>query len=494
MKLRLSFFLAAACLLCAPAVLAQSETSFPEDHLSLAETSAHIRFLAADELRGRAPGTPGGQVAARYIAEQFRAAGLTTVEGADGYYQHVPLVQRVPPQSGSLTLLGRTYEQGTDLLQLGGGALEGNTDVVFANYGLESDYANLDVADKLVVVRFGAPGLTNPLAALRQGTLKRNLAAEKGATGLVELYNAPLPWQRLAGFLSQPRLTVDDGATLPYLMADDPEGAMADRLANAASPRATLAAEGMQSESRRSPNVLGYLEGSDPAKKDEYILLMAHYDHLGVRPSQTTPADTIYNGARDNGMGTVALINAAKALAAQRPARSVLFMAVTAEESGLIGSRYYADNPLLPLENMVFVLNTDGGGYNDTSMATVVGLNRTTARDAITAGAAAYGLGVMDDPAPEQNLFDRSDNVNFAAKGVPAPTFSPGFTGFDEVLTKYYHQSIDQADEHFDFPYLLRYTQAYTRAARLIANMDERPFWIEGDTYEAAGKQLYGRD
>lgn len=494
MKSCFLFIAAAACLYLTPAAWAQSETSFPEDHLSLAETSAHIRFLAADELRGRAPGTPGGQIAARYIAEQFRAAGLQTVEGADGYYQHVPLVQRVPPSSGTITMLDTSYEQGAALLQLGGGALEGDKAIVFANYGLETDYANLDVTDKLVVVQFGAPGVTNPLAALRQGAMKRNLAAEKGAAGVIELYNAPIPWQRLSTFLSRPRLVIDDGATLPYFMINDPEGGLAERLANANAPTAAVATEGMHSESRRSPNVLGYLEGSDPAQKDEYILLMAHYDHVGVGPSQTAPADTIFNGARDNGMGTVAVINAAKALAAQPPARSVLFMAVTAEESGLIGSRYYAESPLLPLENMVFVLNNDGGGYNDTSLATVVGLNRTTAQEAITAGAAAYGLGVIDDPAPEQGLFDRSDNVNFAVKGVPAPTFSPGFDGFDEVISKYYHQSIDHADADFDFPYLLRFTQAYTRAARLIANMNERPFWIEGDTYEPAGKQLYGRD
>lgn len=477
-----------------PLAAAQSRTPLPEDQLSLAETSAHLRILAADELQGRAPGTFGGWAAARYIAEQFRAAGLQTVDGADGYYHYVPLVQTTPPAGGSLTLFGTTYQHGDAMIQVGGGALDVERAVVFANYGLADDYADLEVSGKVVVTRFGAPGVQNPIAALRQGTAKRALAAEKGALALIELYNLPLPWQRLSGFLNQPRLGIDDGATLPYFWINDAEGALAERVGTAAAPQVVFAAEGLTVESKRSPNVVGFLEGHDPAKKDEYILLMAHYDHLGVRSSPATPADSIYNGARDNGMGTVALINAAKSLGAQRPARSVLFMAVTAEESGLIGSRYYAEQPLLPLEDMVFVLNNDGAGYNNTDLVTVVGLNRTTAQGAIQEAVATYGLTAVDDPAPEQNLFDRSDNVNFAAKGVPAPTFSPGFDGFTGAITTYYHQAADEADADFDFPYLLRFTQAYTRAARMIANMEERPFWIEGDTYEAAGKQLYGRD
>ncbi|GAB5535424.1 MAG: hypothetical protein Rubg2KO_16730 [Rubricoccaceae bacterium] len=297
-----------------------------------------IRFLASDELQGRRAGDPSAEVAARYIAEQFRAAGVQPVPGAeDGYFQTVPL------RDSSLT----------------------------------------------------------------------------------------------------------------------------------------------------SRNVVGWIPGSDPELADEVVMLLAHYDHVGMGGSRVAEADSIFNGARDNGMGTVAVIAAARALAADPPRRPVLLFTPTAEEQGLIGSRYFAENPLVPLRDIVFALNVDTGGYSDTTIVTVVGLNRTTAQSLIEAGAAAAGLEAVLDPSPEQNLFDRSDNVAFARKGIPAPTFSPGFRAFsDPGVANYYHQVTDEVDD-LDMAYLARFVTGYVEAARRIADAPERPRWVPGDSYEDEADKLY---
>lgn len=244
-----------------------------------------------------------------------------------------------------------------------------------------------------------------------------------------------------------------------------------------------------------APNVAGIVNGHDPALRDTFIVLTAHYDHVGagLDKPRATPADSIFNGARDNAMGIVALLGAAKALQAKPPRRSVLILAVTAEESGLLGSRYYVEHPLVPLEQTAFVLNIDGAGYNDTSAVTIIGLGRTTADTLLHAGPTAFGLKVLPDPVPEQNLFNRSDNAPFARKGVPALTFSEGFTAFDDQLMQYYHQPADEADEAFDYAYLLRFTQAYAHTARRLADHQGPLQWLPGDPFEGAARRLYGR-
>jgi Zn-dependent M28 family amino/carboxypeptidase len=170
-----------------------------------------------------------------------------------------------------------------------------------------------------------------------------------------------------------------------------------------------------------------------------------------------------------------------------------LLLACTGEEVGLLGSRYYAEHPLVPLNKTVFNLNIDGAGYNDTSIVTVIGLERTTAERDILDACKPFGLTAIQDPAPEQNLFDRSDNVSFARKGIPAPTFSPGFRAFDDAINKFYHQAADQADEQFDFAYFHRFVKAFIHAARRIADNPSSPQWKSGDKYESIGKKLYGK-
>ncbi len=224
-------------------------------------------------------------------------------------------------------------------------------------------------------------------------------------------------------------------------------------------------------------------------KKISFIVYSAHYDHVGVgKPN--AEMDSIYNGARDNAVGTVTVLNAAENIAKYPTKRSSLFIFFTGEEKGLLGSEYFVENPTIALDKIVYCFNSDNGGYNDTSKTTIFGLYRTTASQHFIDAAAEFGLTAIDDPAPEQNLFDRSDNVNFAKKGVPSPTYSMGFTAFDEEITKYYHQVTDNPD-NVDYEYLHKFFQSYVLSARLIANDPQRPFWTEGDKYYEAGKELY---
>ncbi len=471
----------------------------PEARFDARTLEAQLRFQAADELMGRLTGEPGADVAARFIAEHFRAAGLRPVPGAEDYAQPVPFLRTVPPAEAHLALFDQTLRQGDELLVLDGPPIDAEAEAVYAGHGLPDDYDGLDVAGKIVVVRAGRPGDGNVQAALRAAAEKRAAAAEHGALALVELYRGALPWPTLVSYLSRPRLALDEAppaASLPHLWLHDSDGTYADRLQHGQGMPLALRSGGFRRIRVTSRNVLGWIEGRHPERRHEFVVLTAHYDHLGAGRANgpgATPADSIFNGARDNAMGVVAVLNAAYALAAVPPDRSVLLMAFTGEESGLLGSRYYTEHPLLPLDQMVYALNVDGAGYSDTSAVTLIGLGRTTADPLIRQGAATFGLDVIPDPAPEQNLFDRSDNVHFAARGIPAPTFSPGFRAFsDPGVAHYYHRPTDEANDDFDFAYLLRFTQAYTHTARLIANAAERPTWTPGDPYEAAARALYG--
>jgi Zn-dependent M28 family amino/carboxypeptidase len=251
----------------------------------------------------------------------------------------------------------------------------------------------------------------------------------------------------------------------------------------------SIKTDGKKEKTLVTQNVVGVLEGTDPKLKEEYIMYSAHYDHVGIGKPDAV-GDSIYNGARDNAIGTTAVLSMAKNIGKYPTKRSAVFIFFTGEEKGLLGSQYYVDHPILPLKKIVYGFNTDGGGYNNTKLATVIGLSRTTAKKHIVKGAATFGLEAIDDPAPEQGLFDRSDNVSFASKGVPAPTYSTGFDAFDDEINKYYHQAGDEADS-LDYDYLLKFYQGYVLSGRLIANDPETPFWVKGDKYEAAANVLY---
>lgn len=486
-----------------------TKAQLPELNLTKAEVEAHMRFLASDELEGRRTGSRGNNLAARYIASYFEAYGLKTVPGAANYYQPVPFESAVPPQSGALKLDKTVYEFKKDFLWLSGEAKDVKTTSIFASYGWvdvasgRDDFKGLDVKGKVVFVLPGtseADG-ANPSAILNAAAKKRRWAAEQGAVALIELYRLSFPWNFFLNYYSKESLQLADKqsneteSNILYGWFKEPSpNPLVDMIAGKTkSMKVELSAEGGKRAKVQSQNVIGFIEGTDPQLKNEYILLTAHYDHVGVGKQgggAYTAEDSIFNGARDDAFGVVGVLAAAKAFAQQPPKRSVIFMTVTGEEIGLLGSKYYAEHPLIPLKDVVFNLNCDAAGYNDTKIVSIFGFGRTGTDDDIRNGLKPFGLDVFPDPAPEQNLFDRSDNVSFAVKGVPALTFSPGFTAFDQAIMKYYHQVTDNPNT-IDFDYLQKYSQAYIHTARLIGDRAQRPIWKTGDKYEKAGQALY---
>lgn len=492
--------LSATLLLAQPrkATIKTAPTLFPEQRIPQAESENHMRFLASDELQGRRTGSDGNRIAARYIAEQYRMLGLKPVQGQTDFYQNIAFERVMAASSGVLITGKDSLKLGKDLVIMAGGSLNQTGEVIYAGYGLteaEDGYNGRDVKGRMVIVQGGSPEAKGPQEIFRASNQKRKIAAEKGAIALIELYSESIPWGMVGQYFNREQIALPvAGATnspLTHAWINNTNNQFG-RLKEAAQT-ITFQTSGRAKTVAPSMNVAGVIEGTDPKLKDEYVILSAHFDHIGVGKqggSAYQPTDSIFNGARDNAFGTVGLLTAAKALSEQHPKRSVLVLALTGEEVGLLGSRYYAENPLIPLKQTIFDLNIDGAGYSDTTLVSVIGLERTGAKAEIEAGANAFGLSVFAEPAPEQGLFDRSDNVSFAAKGVPAPTFSPGFKSFDQEIAKYYHQAIDNP-ESLNFSYLHKFCQAYAHTARLIADRPTRPFWIAGDKYEAAGKELY---
>lgn len=448
-------------------------------------------FVSSDEMRGRNTGTLENEITARYIAEQFRLNGVKMAPGADSYMQQVSLVKEVSPKKSTLQAGDSTFILEDDYVfyTSGNGSFDG--EMVYAGYGLEEDLAGLDLKGKIVVAKAGngTPGTRISTYTI----LKQELVAKAGGVGLVELFKPNrYPWKMIVYYFSGERYKIDTGeesSNFPSIWLKDDDGSLLDYFQNTDSLMGKLDISGMKNEKLKVPNVIGYIEGTDPKLRDEVIIISAHLDHVGVSPNEE---DSIWNGARDNGIGISNMLVAAKYLSSHPPKRSIAFLACNAEEKGLLGSRWYADHPLIPMNKTIYNLNTDSGGYNDVSLVTVIGFGRTTMTQNLVKAAAAFGLKAIDDPLPEENFYDRSDNASFAAKGVPSVSFDPGLTAMDEAITKYYHQPADEANT-LDFDYLIKYSKAYIYAVTLIANTAEPIWWTQGDKYEQAGQALYGK-
>ncbi|AVI50021.1 aminopeptidase [Pukyongia salina] len=472
----------------------QTEIDKVKETVSKSEIEGHIYFLADDLLKGREAGTPENKIAASYLANTLRSYGVKPNPKTGTYYQTVPMEKKPAPKPIYLTINGKEYKY---KLPMKSAKLEVTTEGVYLGYGMESDFEGKDLRKKFVIVKSGSANSPSVRAAFGLTQQKEQLAKAAGALGVIELVDTDQrTWGRIDHFVNSPRLELASGektnedGRFGYIWMMDEKGSLANELDGAPNPSVKVDMSLSPVSKIISQNVIGVVEGTDPKLKNEYVIYSAHYDHVGIGSPDAT-GDTIYNGARDNAVGTTTVLSMAKNLAKYPTKRSALFILFTAEEKGLLGSKYYVENPVLPLKQMVYCFNSDNGGYNDTSLATIVGLERTTAQKNIEMAAADFGLKAIEDPAPEQGLFDRSDNVHFAAKGIPAPTFSMGFTSFDGEVTKYYHQPGDHADS-LDYDYLLKFFRAYVMAGRNIANDTKTAVWVSGDKYEAAGKTLYG--
>lgn len=491
MRKNLLFIFALAC----ASTFAQSDKELAAKTVNKGTIEGHIYFLADDLLKGRETGTPELKIAASYLANTFRRYGVKPNPKTGNYYQEVKLKKSSPPEIANIQLNGTKLEH---LAVLSAAKMNSTANVVFANHGLEADYKNLDVKGKMVVILAGSPEASDIRTTFGLRRNKQKIAKDNGAIGLIELIQANDGlWGRIAHNFNESSLSTvskdDDGKSdFAYIWALDKEGALGKSYKTAKSISSNISLSNKKEEIITSYNVVGIVEGTDPKLKDEYIIYSAHYDHVGIGAPDET-GDTIYNGARDNGVGTTTVLSMAENLAMHPTKRSALFILFTGEEKGLLGSHYYVENPILPLKQMVYCFNSDNAGYNDTSLATIIGLPRTTAEKHIKDAATAFGITAVDDPAPEQGLFDRSDNVAFAKKGIPAPTFSLGFTAFNGDVVKYYHRPGDEAHT-LDYDYLLKFFRAYVLAGRKIGNDPVTPTWVKGDKYEAASKALYGKE
>jgi Zn-dependent M28 family amino/carboxypeptidase len=460
-----------------------------------AEIEAHLTFLAADEMRGRDTGSPEIEIAANYIAAQFKMLGLKNAPGLSNYSHPVPLENIHPASGGLLTLGDDSFTYKDHFIVFEGQNMEWKGDIVYAGYGSPDELKQANVKGKVVVTLAGnRDSQGNAMAMFTAASGKYADAKAAGASGLIEIFaSTQVPWPVLVNYFANTITTKikADGEAVPHIWLKDSDAAGIQKIRENSLP-GSIKIDGMRKVSVPARNVIGVLEGTDPKLKNEYLVVSAHYDHVGVQKNASPDKDSIFNGARDNAIGVVGMISTAKYLAQYPPKRSVLFIAWTGEEKGLLGSKYYSEYPVIPMKQVVFNFNCDGAGYNDVTVATVIGMERTTAEADLAKACAAFGIKAIVDPVPEQNLFERSDNYYFAVKGVPAITFSPGVTAFDAELMKYYHQPADEVGS-LDMDYLVKYFRAYVYANVLLASNAKAPVWKAGDKFEAEAKKLYGK-
>lgn len=498
--------------------------------------TAHMRFLADDHLEGRATGARGHELAALYVAAQFEALGLEPAGDAGTYYQQVPLMSAgVRGERCRLSWRGaghgETLRYERDFIPTPSFHRDVNdveAELVFVGYGIRApelghdDYAGADVKGKLVVVLSSAPrGFPNDQRAhYGQPLLKAQAAAARGAVGLLLLRQPDaervLPWERLTHYARMPSMRWLDEHGRP---ADAPEELRASAALAPAAGERLLAAVGrniddvvaeaqtggrgfafgikvrLHVESHRaelrSPNVVALRRGSDPDLAGEAVVLSAHLDHVGLGDPEH--GDAIHNGAYDNASGVAGLLELARLSAlAPPPRRSLLFLAVTGEERGLLGSDYYARHPTVP--RLVADFNLDMiTMFGPVSDVLAYGAEHSSLGADVERAARELGLELAPDPFPEQSLFVRSDHYSFVRQGIPAVSpfpglkrVDPGVDGKAEMLAWVkgtYHTPRDDMSQRFDAAAGARVVDVTYLAARAVAQADDAPRWNDGDFF-----------
>lgn len=453
------------------------------------DAESHLRFLTADELRGRNTGTIELNIAGRYIAEQFRKYGLDPLGDNEGdYKQKVELFETNPPTTANALLYDMTFDIQSSLGYVNGknGKIEGHT--IYIQEVSELETADLKGKIVLMVIK-------DARASIRDSD-RVKIMEKNGAVGFIEIFgkDQEFPWTAVAGYLNRQKMNlgkIEPAQAFPHVWIHDSSDTLIQKLkAKKTQSMASITIEGLFKKPIDTHNILGKIEGTDPVLKKEHVIMCAHYDHVGVQSGKGL--DSIYNGTRDNGIGTTGLINAAKYFGLHPPKRSIIIIALTGEEKGLLGSQYYASNPKIPLEESVFALNIDNSGYTDTENITLLDTARTNIDKLVYQAAKEAGLGVMGDRIPKQGYYERSDQVSFATKGVPAINYKMSMAAFDERISKYYHQANDEFDS-VDLEYVYKYWISYIRSAELIANWNQKPYWMPGDKFEEAGNKLYNK-
>lgn len=520
--------LSSAALLAATALVPVARAA--DDAIHAADVAADVTFLADDLLAGREPGTPGFDIAARYVATRFAALGLKPA-GPDGsWYQPVTFREaRLGGGSGvSLTYNGTTIALPADKAPMRAGltdkALMIEAPLVFAGFGIDrpdlgfDDYQGLDVKGKVVVVLTGYPKGVNSETGAFLGAEKAVMAMKRGAVAVLQVQTlqdrARVKWERLLEAAARPTRSWvgSDGqafARAPGIKATAILHAEVATPLFAASthPLDAILAEADKTGGRprgfalkattrivtvnqwndiKTENVVALLPGSDPALAGEAVVLSAHIDHLGTGGKGP---DTIYNGAMDNAAGVATMLASARALATAHPRRSVLFAALTGEESGLLGADYLARHPLPAAPKMVADVNFDMPvllyRFSD---VVAFGAEHSTIGPIAAAATKRDSIALAPDPIPEEGIFTRSDHYRFVQQGIPSVMMMTGFAGegekqFRAFLKDHYHQPSDEPKLPFDWEAGALFARVNTHIVEALANADVAPQWYAGDLF-----------
>jgi len=499
----------------------------------------HIQILASDEYGGRAPGSPGGEKTKQYISQSFKDLSIEALD--KNYLIEVPLVEMTVTKESYLSLIEnnkeRRLKQGSETVYWTKKVSEKvsvkNSDLVFVGYGIVApeyqwnDYKGIDMKGKTAVILINDPGFATQDSNLFKGnamtyygrwTYKYEEAARQGAEAVLIIHEtkpAAYPWQVVETSwqgkqidlkrddMGQNKVNVEAWITYPIAkeiftnakldLVELKQQALQKDFQPVAIPGVKLKASLVnQINFSISHNVAGIKKGT--THPEEFILMMAHWDHLGTKEGLS--GDNIYNGAVDNATGIAGILELARTLSASENQRSLLFLAVTAEESGLLGSAYFAEYPPIELSNIVAGYNFDGVlPVGKTKDVIVVGHGASELEDILQRELEKVGKYIVPDPMPEKGFFYRSDHISFAKKGVPVLYADGGFDKLDggkkagrifaeEYTAKHYHQPSDEYDPNWDLGGFVEQLTITANMVKYLANSDRWPKWYEGNEFK----------
>jgi len=506
---------------------------------------AHIEFLADDLMLGRQPGSDGYNIAANYVASQFRQMGLLPAGNEDSFFQQVPLRQAFL-EPGSAEMVFKRGEETIPLVFveqffMGPSLVHTSSDLeaglVFVGYGIDApeldhyDFAGIDVKGKVVVSLAGQPQdfPSEEGAHFASGKEKTKAAVRNGAVGMLMIHTPRATqryqWDRVKSRVGMPSMGwINDKGETHGVFKQIQAGGMLRHTAagtlfeNAPLDLVTLLErdengealeafdlDGIISMRQRSthqtiysPNVVAVLPGSDPLLANEYVVYTAHLDHLGELHSESDEegqGDLINNGALDNASGISVMLETARLFAqGEPPRRSILFVAVTAEEKGLVGSEYFAMNPTVPIDSIVSELNLDMPLLlYDFGDVIAFGAEHSSLGSTVREAAQGFGIELSPDPFPEQNIFVRSDHYRFVQQGVPSVFLVTGVKSLDDTvdtkaiierfLQENYHKPSDDLRLPIHYGAAAKFTRINTKIGEMVANDATRPSWHEGDFF-----------
>jgi Zn-dependent M28 family amino/carboxypeptidase len=510
---------------------------------------AHTKILSSDQYEGRGPGTKGEELSVAYLVDQFKKIGLKPGNPNGTYIQKVPLVG-ITPDPATLTFSkGGTHTElkwKDDVVawtkHVAETASIDNSELIFVGYGVVApefnwdDYKGLDVKGKTLVMLVNDPPVRDPsnesgldaktfggraMTYYGRWTYKYEIGAEKGAAGVLlihetepagypfdvvqskvsEQFDLVTPDKNMGRVAVEGWITLDQGRNLMKMAGQDFDNLKREAATREFKPVPLGVTASMQLHNKLrtidSKNVVGKLEGRDPRLAGEYVIYTAHWDHLGIGPA--VDGDTIYNGARDNASGTAGMLEIARAFTklTTPPKRSILFLSVTAEEQGLLGSQYYSVTPLYPLSKTLANINIDGLNVNGrTKDLTLIGLGASDLDDYARDAAGEQGRVIRGDAEPEKGFYYRSDHFNFAKFGVPAldpdegveyigkpPEF--GVKARSNYTEHDYHKPSDVVKPNWDLSGAREDLKVFLAVGYRIAEADKFPEWKAGNEFRA---------